>query len=44
MLGRWTGEEILIRSRRGGNLMGAFPEIVAAASQLPEDTALDGVM
>ncbi|MFF1738913.1 ATP-dependent DNA ligase [Streptomyces mirabilis] len=42
MLGRWPGDRILIRSRSGGNLTAAFPEIVAAASQLPDDTALDG--
>ncbi|MGQ4383620.1 ATP-dependent DNA ligase [Streptomyces sp. SAS_270] len=42
LLGRWPGDRVLIRSRRGGNLTLAFPEIVAAASQLPDDTALDG--
>lgn len=42
LLGRWPGDRVLIRSRRGGNLTAAFPEIVAAASQLPDDTALDG--
>jgi len=29
-------------SRTGGDLTGAFPEIVAAAADLPEGTALDG--
>ncbi|MFF2519773.1 hypothetical protein [Streptomyces sp. NPDC058086] len=44
VLGRWPGDRVLIRSRSGGNLTAAFPEIIAAASQLPDDTALDGVM
>ncbi|WP_079072776.1 ATP-dependent DNA ligase [Streptomyces canus] len=42
LLGRWTGDRVMIRSRSGGNLTPAFPEIVAAASELPDDTALDG--
>lgn len=33
---------MLIRSRRGGDLTPAFPEIAAAAAYLPDDTVLDG--
>ncbi|MCZ0984504.1 hypothetical protein [Streptomyces diastatochromogenes] len=44
LLGRCTGDQVLIRSRSSGNLTAEFPEIVAAASQLPDDTSLDGVM
>ncbi|MFG2987595.1 hypothetical protein ACGFYQ_41555 [Streptomyces sp. NPDC048258] len=39
-LNRWHGR-VLIRSRRGTNMTGAFPEIVAAAGS-PPDTGLDG--
>ncbi|WP_405467189.1 ATP-dependent DNA ligase [Streptomyces canus] len=42
LVGRWYGGRVLIRSRAGGDLTGAFPEIVAAAADLPDDTALDG--
>ncbi|WP_405904804.1 hypothetical protein OG742_00795 [Streptomyces sp. NBC_00828] len=44
LVGRWADGRVLIRSRAGGDLTGAFPEIVAAAADLPDDTALDGVM
>ncbi|MEV7740089.1 hypothetical protein AB0O75_50160 [Streptomyces sp. NPDC088921] len=44
LVGRWSGGRVLIRSRAGGDLTGALPEIVAAAADLPDDTALDGVM
>ncbi|MGW7043217.1 hypothetical protein ACWGDT_10900 [Streptomyces avermitilis] len=32
---------MLVRSRAGGDLAGFFPEIAAAAADLPDDTALD---
>jgi ATP-dependent DNA ligase len=35
---------VLLRSRRGTDMTLAFPEAVAGAAQLPEATALDGVM
>ena len=33
---------VVLRSRRGTDLAGMFPEIVAATAQLPDATALDG--
>ncbi|GAA4115528.1 hypothetical protein GCM10022284_68290 [Streptomyces hundungensis] len=40
-----TGGRVVLRSRQGTDLLGAFPEIGAAAlAQLPPDTGLDGVM
>jgi ATP-dependent DNA ligase len=42
LVGRWSDGRVLIRSRSGGDLTGAFPEIAAAAASLPKDTALDG--
>lgn len=40
-----TGGRAVLRSRQGTDLLGAFPEIGAAAlAQLPPDTGLDGVM
>ncbi|WP_331732781.1 ATP-dependent DNA ligase [Streptomyces sp. NBC_00015] len=42
LVGRRSGGGVLIRSRAGSDLTGAFPEIVAAAAGLPDDTALDG--
>lgn len=35
---------VLLRSRRGTEMGPAFPEIVSGAVQLPEATAMDGVM
>ncbi|MEN8651648.1 hypothetical protein ABCR94_13720 [Streptomyces sp. 21So2-11] len=35
---------VVLRSRRGTEMGPAFPEIVAEAVQLPDATALDGVM
>ncbi|KOV71646.1 MULTISPECIES: hypothetical protein [unclassified Streptomyces] len=35
---------IVLRSRRGTNLLPAFPEVRAGCAQLPDATALDGVM
>ncbi|MFI6093524.1 hypothetical protein [Streptomyces sp. NPDC051218] len=34
----------VLRSRRGTSMAAAFPEVVAGADQLPDATALDGVM
>ncbi|MFD6171135.1 ATP-dependent DNA ligase [Streptomyces coeruleorubidus] len=34
--------QAVLRSRRGAELATAFPEVVAAAAQLPDATALDG--
>jgi hypothetical protein len=36
--------KVALRSRRGTDMGPAFPEIVAGAGQLPDATALDGVM
>ncbi|MBT2435112.1 hypothetical protein J7F01_23660 [Streptomyces sp. ISL-22] len=36
--------KVALRSRRGTGMGPAFPEIVAGAAQLPDATALDGVM
>ncbi|MEU1005914.1 ATP-dependent DNA ligase [Streptomyces tibetensis] len=36
--------KVELRSRRGTEMGPAFPEIVAGAAQLPDATALDGVM
>ncbi|MFB6674169.1 hypothetical protein ACFCWG_17540 [Streptomyces sp. NPDC056390] len=44
LVGRWPDDRVLIRSRSGGDLTRAFPEIVGAAADLPDNTALDGVM
>jgi ATP-dependent DNA ligase len=42
-LARWTGGRVLLRSRQGTDMTGAFPEIRdAALAQLPDDTGLDG--
>ncbi len=35
---------VVLRSRRGTEMAPAFPEVVAGAAQLPDATALDGVM
>ncbi|MFJ9154275.1 hypothetical protein ACIRP7_40970 [Streptomyces sp. NPDC102270] len=35
---------VVLRSRRGTEMLPAFPEIEAGAAQLPDATALDGVM
>jgi ATP-dependent DNA ligase len=35
---------VVLRSRRGTDLAGMFPEIMAATAQMPDSTALDGVM
>jgi ATP-dependent DNA ligase len=43
-VGGWADGRVLILSRAGGDLPGAFPEIVAAAADPPDDTALYGVM
>lgn len=38
-----AGGRVVLRSRQGTDLLGAFPEIGAAAlAQLPPDTGLDG--
>ncbi|CAM5318485.1 ATP-dependent DNA ligase OS=Streptomyces tendae OX=1932 GN=GUR47_38250 PE=3 SV=1 [Streptomyces tendae] len=43
-LARWADGRVLLRSRQGTDMTGAFPEIQAAAlAQLPE-AGLDGVM
>ncbi|MFF9786289.1 ATP-dependent DNA ligase [Streptomyces nigrescens] len=42
VVGHWKGRHVQIRSRSGGDLTASFPEIAAAAVQLPDDTALDG--
>ncbi|MGW6732259.1 hypothetical protein [Streptomyces sp. NPDC055013] len=34
---------LVLRSRRGTDMVRAFPEIVAGSGQLPDATALDGV-
>ncbi|BCL18205.1 hypothetical protein GCM10017668_00480 [Streptomyces tuirus] len=36
--------KVVLRSRRGTETGPAFPEIVAGAAQLPDATAMDGVM
>ncbi|MFJ5730977.1 ATP-dependent DNA ligase [Streptomyces paradoxus] len=36
--------KVELRSRRGTDMGPAFPESVAVAAQLPDATALDGVM
>lgn len=50
---KWDGFRILVsvdtgrvtlRSRHGTELAPAFPEVVGGALQLPDATALDGVM
>ncbi|MGW5782964.1 hypothetical protein ACWEWK_03140 [Streptomyces sp. NPDC003757] len=44
-LTRWADGRVLLRSRQGTDMTGAFPEIKEAAlAQLPGDTGLDGVM
>ncbi|MER5509366.1 ATP-dependent DNA ligase [Streptomyces sp. NPDC002766] len=35
-------DRVVLRSRRGTDMTPAFPEIVAGAAQLPDQTALDG--
>ncbi|MEU0413598.1 hypothetical protein ABZ307_38210 [Streptomyces griseorubiginosus] len=49
----WTGfralvsveaGRVVLRSRRGTEMGLAYPEVVAGAVQLPDATALDGVM
>ncbi|MFF0000590.1 DNA ligase-like domain-containing protein [Streptomyces avermitilis] len=35
---------VVLRSRRGTEMAASFPEVVAWAVQLPDATALDGVM
>ncbi|MDH6626079.1 ATP-dependent DNA ligase [Streptomyces sp. LBL] len=35
---------VVLRSRRGTEMGSAFPEVVAGAAQLPDATAMDGVM
>ncbi|WP_267885739.1 MULTISPECIES: hypothetical protein [unclassified Streptomyces] len=35
---------IVLRSRRGTNLLPGFPDVRAGRAQLPDATALDGVM
>ncbi|WP_159049458.1 hypothetical protein [Streptomyces sp. NRRL WC-3618] len=35
---------VVLRSRRGTEMVPAFPEVVAGSAQLPDATALDGVM
>ncbi|WP_239768844.1 hypothetical protein [Streptomyces sp. CL12-4] len=42
-LARWADGRVLLHSRQGTDMTGAFPEIRdAALAQLPADTALDG--
>ncbi|MEW2268063.1 ATP-dependent DNA ligase [Streptomyces sp. NPDC047853] len=42
-LARWADGRVLLRSRQGTDMTGAFREIRAAAlAQLPDDTGLDG--
>ncbi|MCX4462235.1 hypothetical protein OG585_55395 (plasmid) [Streptomyces sp. NBC_01340] len=36
--------QVVLRSRRGTEMAASFPEVVAGAVQLPDATALDGVM
>ncbi|MFD9435905.1 hypothetical protein [Streptomyces sp. NPDC060002] len=36
--------QVVLRSRRGTEMGPSFPEVVAGAVQLPDMTALDGVM
>ncbi|MFD9514076.1 ATP-dependent DNA ligase [Streptomyces mirabilis] len=36
--------QVVLRSRRGTEMAPAFPEVVAGAAQLPDATALDGIM
>ncbi|MFI0091812.1 ATP-dependent DNA ligase [Streptomyces bobili] len=36
--------QVVLCSRRGTEMLPAFPEIEAGAAQLPDATALDGVM
>jgi ATP-dependent DNA ligase len=43
-LARYADGRVLLRSRRGADMTPPFPEIRAAAAQLPGDTGLDGVM
>ncbi|WP_181139376.1 ATP-dependent DNA ligase [Streptomyces sp. Ru72] len=38
----YASERVLLRSRRATDLTAAFPEMAAAAAQLPPDTGLDG--
>ncbi|MFJ5228203.1 hypothetical protein [Streptomyces sp. NPDC088400] len=45
LVARRSDGRVLLRSRRGTDMTAAFPEIsAAAAAQLPEEVALDGVM
>ncbi|MEU9313409.1 hypothetical protein [Streptomyces sp. NPDC048256] len=41
-LARYADGRVLLRSRRGADMTPSFPEIRAAAAQLPGDTGLDG--
>jgi ATP-dependent DNA ligase len=36
--------QVVLRSRHGTEITASFPEVVAGAVQLPDPTALDGVM
>ncbi|MFF2205477.1 hypothetical protein [Streptomyces sp. NPDC058145] len=40
----WDAHRLPLRSRRGTDLEPSFPELRAGAEQLPDATALDGVM
>lgn len=42
LLARYADGRVLIRSRRGTDMTAAFPEITAAARDLPADCGLDG--
>ncbi|KOU50078.1 ATP-dependent DNA ligase [Streptomyces sp. WM6378] len=42
LVGCWADGHVQIRSRSGGDLTAAFPEIAIAAAGLPAGTALDG--
>lgn len=41
-LARYANGRVLLRTRRGSDMTAAFPEISAAAAQLPPDMGLDG--
>jgi ATP-dependent DNA ligase len=38
------GDQVVLLSRRGTQMAPAFPEVVSGTAQLPDATALDGVM
>ncbi|MEU5323991.1 hypothetical protein AB0G67_45810 [Streptomyces sp. NPDC021056] len=42
LAGRWADGRVAVRSRNGGDLARAFPEIEEAVRLFPDDTAVDG--